>query len=369
MSGSIRYLAHRGCWQARVYDANLGRERSKVFGHGVPTIRAARSLSHAVLAELQVEVEDYKTEAGTVAEFAHRWVKRKKRDLSPTTIAGGYQLITDRIVERFGPLKLDALRRSDVRDWLEALRDTRITEATVQRHHAVLRAMFADALEDELIDRSPIPRQPRVRRRNLDLPAPAAIAELLAKAEGDFGRFVRLASLTGMRRGELIGLRWSDIEPAADGMAVIHVRRSVFTAGGGELGVKRPKSERERTVLVGPDGAAVVAEQLASVAEQMSVDVPHDGAVFADVRRDQTGGTPRQPMWVTRRWARFADRHGVKMRLHDLRHAHASRLVAAGVDVRSIADRMGHADAAMTLNVYAHATTAGAIEAARASER
>lgn len=386
MKGSIRPLPHRGpdAWQARWY---IGKDRRGRKIERTRTFRAvnrreANALAAGILAELQQEAEQAAAEVGTVAGYAKPWLKRKERDLSPTTIRFSYGPIIDKIIKRFGTMRLDEVRPADVRDWHDELRAQGLTQRTVERHHGVLRAMYRDAmLTDELVSKVPTAfKRPPVKRRRIDLPDDTLIAQAIDAATGDFGNLIRLASLTGMRRGELLGLRWSDVVPGgpvthADGTieasAVLRVRRVVIELKGGKLGTKEPKTGEGRDVVILSDGIAVLDAQLESVTEQLAGlgrTVPVDGPIFADVRADRTGMTPRRPGWATQRWSRHRSRYGLDgVRIHDLRHAHATRLLHRGVSVKEVADRLGHLQTSTTVNMYAHTTTAGAIEAARAA--
>lgn len=407
MSGSVRYLEARGCWQARVYDPNLGRERTRVFGHGVTSKREAKTLSYAVLAALQDDVTNLAGSRGTVAGYADEWLDRKRRQLSPTTIQCGYEPIVARIKAEFGKMRLEDVRPVHVKAWYAKLADTssgngkrrrKLSAKTVERHHQVLRAMFREALEDELVDRVPTSvKRPTPRKARPTIPTEAAVGALLDQVRGDFGNLVRLEAETGMRNGELSGLMWSDIEPheyaeLVDGQPVkvaglmIRVRRAVIEADqmeratdvqwhkrprGGYWGIKGTKTDQERDILVTEDGMLALIDQLRSLTEQMGGDElrARGGFVFADVRADRRGRVPRMPSWITRQWVKVRDEFGMTgVRFYDLRHFHGSHLNAQGFDPKVIQMRLGHSTIVTTMDTYVHVSEQQAIGAAKGAK-
>lgn len=157
--------------------------------------------------------------------------------------------------------------------------------------------------------------------------------------------------MTGMRRGEVCALRWNDIDLTN---GVIEVTRSLVVVPGG-LAEKSTKTDRARRVSLDPVAVALLTEH-----RQMCEDnVKEAGGTLADdafvFSPFVEATTPFRPDNVTGFFTRVRDAVGAPtVRLHDLRHFTATQLIAAGVDVRTVAERLGHADASLTLWVYAH---------------
>jgi integrase len=185
-------------------------------------------------------------------------------------------------------------------------------------------------------------------------PAPHELAKLSALAtevDVDLADYILLAAATGARRSELIALRWADLDLD---------RASVWIARGIVLGFdgvveKDTKTHAARRVSLDPTTVAAMAAHRARAVDraQLCGHELDDGAFLFSNEAD--GSKCWYPDSVSRSFARLCRKAGLKgARLHDLRHYVATRLLSAGVDVRTVAGRLGHRNAATTLNVYSH---------------
>ncbi len=160
-----------------------------------------------------------------------------------------------------------------------------------------------------------------------------------------------LAALTGMRRGELCALRWSDVDLD---LGVLEVSRSVVVVPGG-VAEKTTKTDRSRRVALDEVGVALLEAHRVRVeawARDAGADLADGAYVFSP---DVDGSKSYRPDNVTSFFMRVRDELGFKsVRLHDLRHFTATQLIGAGVDVRTVAGRLGHSDPSLTLRVYSH---------------
>ena len=206
---------------------------------------------------------------------------------------------------------------------------------------------------------------PPIRKHEIHPPSPNAVAALVRAAEQDgpeFPVFLRVAAATGARRGELWALRWTDLDLVSGGLLVS--RNLVDPTGGGWI-EKDTKTHQARRLSLDKTTVAILTRHRAWAAERAllcGVSLAADGFVFSD---QPSGSEPWLPNTVTHRFMDLCRRTGVTgIRLHDLRHMHATQLLGANVDVRTVAGRLGHADAATTLGVYAHFLQARDREAA-----
>lgn len=170
-----------------------------------------------------------------------------------------------------------------------------------------------------------------------------------------WGPFFRLALGTGARRGELLALRWQDVSVPEVGQATLTIRRAVVELKGKDARIveKGTKTDRVRTIALG----ALALDALHRRRTMQSEDRLAAGACFRDsghVFQGPCGGLIR-PDLATAAFAFVRDRAKIKATLHDLRHTAASWMLAAGVDVVSVARILGHATPTTTLGIYAHA--------------
>jgi integrase len=211
------------------------------------------------------------------------------------------------------------------------------------------------AVRKRKLDRNPVTAADRPR---------ASRVEMRTWTADELGRFLdwvrehRLAPLltllatTGLRRGEALGLRWSDVDLVEGRLAV----RQTLLAVNNHLQFGEPKTQRSRRT-VDLDAATVAvlkAHRKAQLEERAEAGLGRpkaDALVFTD---DQ--GEPLHPNVVTRTFAKLIIQAGVpRIRLHDLRHTHSTLSLQAGVHVKIVSERLGHSSVTITLDTYSHA--------------
>jgi integrase len=199
---------------------------------------------------------------------------------------------------------------------------------------------------------------PHTEVRFLD---PTQVATLLAALRGHpLEALVTVAVYTGLRQGELLGLRWADVDLAA---GTLQVRRALQRVDGQWQFVDTKTGRSRRTVDL---PALVVAALQAHRARQAAQAFqPRDGLVFSS-----RTGRPLSGTSVTHQFQALLAAAGLaRLRFHDLRHTHAALLIHLGVQPRLIMERLGHASIVTTMNVYGHIMPAAGREAARALDQ
>jgi integrase len=185
-------------------------------------------------------------------------------------------------------------------------------------------------------------------------PSPEEVAQLLNAVwarDPDFGTLLWVAVTTGARRGELCALRWSDVRFAERDLLIA----SNYAVRRRGRKVKDTKTHQSRRIAIDEATSAILIEHLERCRTRAAVygcELASDGYVFS---LNPDGRSPRLPDSISRRMARLAHRLGMAGRhLHEFRHYSATQLLAGGVDLRTVAGRLGHSGGgAVTLRVYA----------------
>jgi len=357
------FMRQRGSsWELRVflgYDPTTGKQR-----YATRTVRGGKRDAQRALAEMVTEAERGLTprSASTVGELLEAWFEMAAADFSPTTVKETRGFIDRSLLPAFGGRKLAKLKPSDIDAFYRQLRVSGsvdgqpLAPSTIRRIHGILRRALAQGVKWGWIGVNPAVASspPRVPPTDITPPDPEQLARLLERSRQEYPElacFILLAATTGARRSELIALRWSDI---GFDDSTIDISRAIVIGNQG-LVEKDTKTHSSRRVSLDAQSVAVVAahkEQMKRRAKECGVDLPIDGFVFSN---EPDGAVPWFPASVSRSFKRLCDQEGISdIRLHDLRHFVATQLLGAGIDVRTVAGRLGHRNASTTLNVYAH---------------
>lgn len=356
MQGTKREI-RPGVWEIRVplgKDPATGRYRqlSRTV-HG-----GARDANRAI-SELQVlQTGDERSALGRrFGQLLDAWLGECERlELSPTTLRNYRSHVKRTIRPALGAVPLDRLSARNLDILYGEMRQRGLTTKTIRNHHAVISAALHQGVRWGWIRQNvaEMARPPKVRERRVRPPSVEVIREVVARAEERDPRLapmLLLAAITGLRRGELCALRWSDLDLERHELSVA---RSVVVIDGG-LAEKSTKTDREREIALDPVAMALLQRHRAQVDEWARAacsEVGDDGFIFSPY---VDGSRPFRPDNVTHFFIGVRDSLSLPgVRLHDLRHFMATQLIGAGMDVRTVAGRLGHSDASMTLRVYSH---------------
>lgn len=362
-----------------VTDPATGARRRRLK-RGFTTKRAAGAWLRDTLSK--VERGDYVDPSKQrLDDYLAEWLDGLR--VRPSTVASYRKNVRLHIAPHLGALPLSRITPTQLNAWLRKLETAGradgqggLSPRTVRYVFTILRSALGDAVKHGRLvtdptDRANPPSATEARAPEMVTWTAAQLSAFLdwTRARGDELHFAWLVlAVTGLRRGELLALRWSDIDLDA---ARIAVRRSVgvvrHKGAGEELVESLPKSGRARVVdLDEQTVAALRAYRLdrASVSLTLARD---DALVFGTIE-----GATRHPERFSRgfseRLARYRRELGdyapPAIRVHDLRHTHATLLLAAGVPVKVVSERLGHANPTITLGVYAHVMPGMGSEAA-----
>lgn len=354
-TGSIRER-RPGVWELRIgagRDPATGRYRQlHRTVHGTER-QARRELANLV--GVADEPQRPKSTA-TLGSLLDQWLSNVEGDLSPTTVREYRRLVERRIKPGLGTRPLARVGVVELEDLYRALTRCGLGAGSVHQVHAIIRRALGEAVRWGWLSVNPAAsaRPPRRHKAEIVSPEPEALLRLLSAADHrdlELGRFLRVAASTGARRGELCALRWTDVDLER---GEVLIARALIEVPGSRPVEKDTKTHAKRRIAIGPTTAAVLRSQHELAQERAAVAGERIGPgafVFAST---PDGAAPWRPDYVTRAFGTTAQAAGVRCRLHDLRHFNATLLLAAGHDVGTVADRLGHRDASVTLNTYRH---------------
>jgi integrase len=303
----------------------------------------------------------------TVAEYLRSWLA-SAHEQSPKTLERYHELAERQIIPHLGANKLQKLKPEAVRQWHSVLLGEGLSARTVGHAHRLLRLVLGYAVKNGTLTRNAaaVHAPPKVVAREIEILKANQIAEVLAKLDGHaLFPIVSLALATGMRRGELLGLQWGDIDLDA---ATLRVERSVEETRAG-LRVKPPKTARgRRNLSLPPEAVAMLRAHKVKLLELRLVlglgTIKPETWVFSTIE-----GRLLSPDNLSRDWRRICNaRQLPRVSFHALTHTHASLLIKKGVDILTISRRLGHSKAAVTLDVYGHLIEGADAAAAKAIE-
>ena len=392
--GSIYQRASDGIWVGAV--SLQGGKRRVIYG------RTQREVRQKVR-ELRAEVDEGVTAGAarvTVGAYLDTWLevtlvaKVKAGEVKPRTYESYRDMVDLHISPHLGQRRLRELKAPDVRSWLSQLQDKQqtprcgrcstarrapgignrcpahvdvalptLSSRTVSYAHAVLRSALSDAVNDQLVTRNvaTLVAPPSQRRREVQPLNDAEAARLLAATATDTHRVLWITILAlGLRRGEALALRWGDVDLAG---RKVSIRRSLQRLRGD----RDPLTGRRRGRLVELDPKTALSEADLPLPD-MLVEIlqdhrrqQHQSRIAAKAWADPglifttAVGTALEPRNVDRAWKALCQRAGLRpLRIHDLRHATATFLLAEGVDLKVIQKTLRHSRHQTTADIYAH---------------
>lgn len=301
------------------------------------------------------------------AEFCKKYLDIKKSSLSPNTFAFYEKIISEELIPMFGTLRMKEIRTYHVQQFIQYLcnekprgdgEEGHIAPSTVKRYTTILRSILTLAYKMEYMDedvglsrRIEFPKQetPEVEVYTLE-----EVSEILKAAETEpihIRTLVELALFTGLRRGEIVGLKWDDIDFEKKRLSV---KRSIYKPKDGKAQEKAPKSKCSIRTIAIPEK---LCETLTEYKAHQDRHASFLGSSWRNLNYifTEEDGYVMNPHTPTKQFSKFLMRHGIRhLKLHGLRHTSATLLLANGCDIKTVSTRLGHADIETT-NIYVHA--------------
>ncbi len=348
--GSIIKRGNRYSIIMNLQDSSGNRERK--WESGFTTKRQAEKR----LGELLTQIETGLNVAAShtaFGQFLNEWLERYVSKRVRGSTMNGYRQRAKHIVGGLGDVSMVDLRPDHLIEYYDS-KLSNLSGSTLTKHHHLIVDCLSDAIKWNLVT------------RNVGIavePPRAPKKEMKALSTGETHRFLDNCTTepwrtifhtliwTGIRRSELLGLQWNDLDLD---MAFMTIRRSLVRLQNGTYVPDEPKtSSGARSLDLAPSTCLLLKQRRADQERDVELlGIPSSQANFVFGHPD---GTPRTPSTVTQQFRRIASRAGLSgVRLHDLQHTHASLMPQHGTDIKTISTRLGHSSVAFTMDTYAH---------------
>ena len=366
--GTVRQRSD-GRWEGRIiafYDENNKPKYKSVFGKSKTEVQEKLK---ALMEEQIIVGGKTPTKAKSEMKFGE-WIDAWFRTyavpaIRETTKECYSNYIYQHIIPSVGSLPLSELTQKDLQDFYGDLKTggrcicadkygEGLSDRMVRGCHAMCRKSLEKAMEQGLIPSNPAIgcKLPPKKAREMQVLTHNELKQFLMQAHYDgYYEFFLLEFSTGLRRGEICGLQWNDLNL---GTGELHVHRQVVTVNGG-ISITEPKTKAsDRTIILSPSVLGVIKKLAENSDSQWIFPSP--------VKED----TPYNPQSIYRKTQQILNRSGCKkIRFHDLRHTFATMALENGMDIKTLSNMIGHVSAETTLNIYSHITNEMQQNAAR----
>jgi integrase len=322
------------------------------------TVRGTKKDAERRLAELLHQLDTgtfMKPGKSTVAEFLEKWLlDYVQPNLSPRSFERYESIVRVHLIPALGNIPLTQLKPEHVQRLYAAKLNDGLSARTVRYLHTVLHKALQTAMKWGRVSRNVADSvdAPRARRADMQTWDQDEVIHFLEAArKTPYFALFHTALFTGMRRSELLALRWRDIDFI---YSQIYVARSLHQLQDGSYVLTQPKSDSScRTIALSPSAILVLQnhyEKRKLELAMLGMPLKDDDLVFSTPE-----GKPLRPNTVSRAWTMLAARAGIKViRLHDARHTHASLMLKQGIHPKIVQERLGHASIQTTLDTYSH---------------
>jgi len=348
-------------------------ERRRETKSGFATQKECQAAMNKLLVAVDQQSYSVPTKASVREYLTKEWLPAVKATIRPSTYNSYVQHVECHVAPHIGSVKLQKLTGSQVNALYAKLADTGrkdgktgLSPMTIHHVHACLHKACKDAVRWGHISRNPLdaadpPRKKGDGTKEMKTWTKEQVKAFLGAMQDErLSPLWHTIAMTGMRRGEAIGLRWSDVDLEGGRLAV----RRALIPNGRDVVVSEPKTVKGRRVIAVDPGTVEVLK--AQAARQLEEQGKWDEAwVETGLVFTQENGEALDPESVSRYWRQAVKKAMLpKIRLHDLRHTHATLALQAGIHPKVVSERLGHATVSITLDTYSHAIPAMQEEAA-----
>ena len=354
MKGNIRRRGEHQGWQITIWtgkkpDGSPIRHYETVNGSKADAQRRLRELLTDIDKSIYVTPTKY-----TVKDIIDQWLDGYCKTNCQSRTYDGYEAAARLyIVPSLGHILMKDLQPKAIQSSYGALCET-MSNRTVLHVHRILSQCLKWAVRQNYIGRNPceLVDPPSPRNRTMCTLSAFEVGILLDNAQSNYYYPVIYTAIsTGLRRNELLGLRWRDVDLD---LLAISVSRTLYK-GKGRVEFKEPKTKYSRRRVAMTPKLALYLKEYKREREILNLELGKvlglDDLVFADYN-----GKPIDPSVLTHNFGRIVKRVGLGVRFHDLRHSYATLMLAAGVHPKIVSEALGHSTVAITLDIYSHVT-------------
>lgn len=335
------------------------------------------------LAKFIAEIENTKfleTSNVTLAEFINKWIEYSEANLSPKTSWEYKRILTNYVIPTLGHIKLEKLKPTHLQELYKQLQTDGVrgdgkpgglSARTISNFHRVLSSVLESAVQWQLILINPAkrikpPKYEKKQAAHYDEGQVFALLQALKGEQSKYQAIINLAIATGLRRGELLALEWSDIDFENNTLTVN--KAYYYTPEKGSF-TKSPKTETSKRVVSIPPA---VVDILKEHKKQQTKNRLALGELWTQTNRIFTAynGKPMFPDTISSWLPKFLKRNGLPhLSFHGLRHTAATLLIAQGIHAKTISSRLGHSNISTTMDIYGHALKSSDQEAAQKMDK
>ena len=301
----------------------------------------------------------------TVGAFLDRWLQDSvgPNDLSAETKQGYEMIVRKHLIPALGDIRLQELTPTKLQSYYtqklaSGRRDGKggLSPRTVRHHHTLLHGALKSAVKWQMVGRNvaDFVDAPKFKQKEMQTFDERAMLDFLDSVkETIYYPVFYTALFTGMRRSELLALRWSDIDLD---IGAISINRSLHHLEDNSFAYQPPKTAKSRRLVPLSPSTSIMLRHHRD-GQRASRLLVGNSLTDNDLVFCQSDGGPLLPHSVTQAWRRLVRKAGFQgIRLHDARHTHATLMLEQGVNWKIISERLGHGSVAMTLDLYAHAS-------------
>jgi integrase len=296
----------------------------------------------------------------TFFEYLDYWLENyAKPNTAVRTIEGYQYIIEQHLKPSLGNIKIAKLHPAHLQEYYSLklakgkIDGMGLSPTSVKHHHRLIHKVLKDAVKWQFLARNVAEAvtPPKTKRVEMKIWNNEEVKTFLRKAKvSSYYSVFFTAIFTGMRRGEVLGLRWQDVDFDNN---VIYVRQALQEVRGKGLTFKEPKSGKSRSIAI----TSIVTQELKNVLKQQLMNKSMFGSDYCnlDLVFAQKNGKPLQPTEMHRNYRKIINENGLKyIRFHDLRHTHASLMLQQGVHPKVVSERLGHSTIGITMDTYTH---------------